>query len=228
MTTSLNKDIVPFLTELSENNNRDWFTEQKPRFEENVQGSMLAFLEALEPKLRKISEHILVVPKKSGGSLMRIYRDTRFGKDKSPYHTYVAAQLRHELGKKTSAPGYYLRVQSDGVLLGAGVWQPEGPNLKKIRDAIVEDSAAWKRARDNAKFKKLYGPLAGESLKRPPRGFDAEHLFVEDLKRKDFVAFRELSASAASRKDFLDKVVETYAAAKPLMKFLCEAMELEF
>lgn len=228
MSTSLNKDLVPFLAELAKNNTRDWFNEHKDRYQENVQGSMLEFLEALSPKLRKVSKHIEVIPKKVGGSLMRINRDTRFGKDKSPYHTYVAAQLRHARGKSQPAPGFYLRVEPGTVTLGAGIWQPENPALNKIRKAIEQDGAAWKKARDNAKFKTLYGELTGESLKRPPRGFDAESLYVDDLKRKDFVAFREMSSAAASRKDFLEKAVETFAAATPLMKFLCKSLKLAF
>lgn len=227
MTTALHRDLIPFLKDLGRNNNRDWFNKHKDRFDE-VQGSVLEFLTELAPRLARVSRHIAVVPKKSGGSLMRIYRDTRFGKDKSPYNTHVSAQLRHVRGKDIHAPGFYLRVEPGGVTLGAGIWQPEGAAITKIRKAIDRHPARWKKARDDRKFKQLYGELRGESLKRPPRGFDAEHPCIDDLKRKDFVAFRELNAGACTRKDFLDKVVDTYAASSPLMKFLCDALGLKY
>ncbi|MDA1265912.1 MAG: DUF2461 domain-containing protein [Planctomycetota bacterium] len=221
-------DLARFLEELDKNNNKPWFEQNKGRFQENVQGPLLDFLLEITPKVRALSPHILVEPKPAGGSLMRVYRDVRFSKDKSPYNTHMSFVLRHEEGKKSPAPGFFFRVDTQAVHLGAGVWHPEKEALAAIREAIVADPRAWKRARDNKKFRERYGELAGESLKRPPKGFDPEHALVEDLKRKDLVGFHTLPLSSLTKPTILGEVVDSYKVAKPLMVFLTGAMGLAY
>lgn len=226
--TGFPKDLSKFLAELAKNNNKAWFDENKPRFAASVQEPLFAFMDSLAPRMAKISAQITIEAKKSGGSLQRIFRDTRFSKDKSPYHTHVSVIFRHEVGKKVPAPGFYLRIDTAKVTLGAGIWQPEGPAVLAIRTAIVEDAKRWKRVRSDAKFRELYGELQGESLKRPPKGFDPEHPHVEDLKRKDLVGFREMKLSELTKPSFLDEVDRSYRVSKSLMKFLCDALDLSF
>jgi len=221
-------DLVQFLKELDKNNDREWFTANKARFEDSVQGPLLEFIEALAPRLEKISPHVVADPRKVGGSLMRIYRDTRFSNDKSPYKTFMAAQFRHAQGKDIHAPGFYIQININETLLGTGIWQPPTDVVGKIRAAIDANPKAWLKARDDKKFVSLYGPLAGESLKRPPAGYDKEHPLVEDLKRKDFAAFRTLKPKDILKKDFVAEAEKTYAASKPLMQFLHDALELPF
>ena len=222
------KDLSGFLSELAKNNDKAWFDANKPRFAESVQQPMFAFMEALSPRMAKISASIVIDPKKSGGSMQRIFRDTRFSKDKSPYHTHVAAIFRHEVGKKVPAPGFYLRIDTSKVTVGSGIWQPEGAAVLAIRTAIVDDAKRWQRLRKDAKFRELFGELQGESLKRPPKGFDPEHPHVEDLKRKDFVGFRDMKLGELCKPSFLDEVERSYRASKSLMKFLCDALEIPF
>ncbi len=224
----LPKDLSNFLAELGANNNKAWFDENKPRFASSVQEPLFAFMDLLAPRMAKISANISIDPRKSGGSLQRIFRDTRFSKDKSPYHTHVAAIFRHEAGKKVPAPGFYLRIDTSAATVGAGIWQPEGPAVFAIRTAIAKDAKRWKRVRSDAKFRDLYGELQGESLKRPPKGFDPEHPHVEDLKRKDFVGFREMKLRELTKPSFLDEVERSYRVSKSLMKFLCDALKLPF
>jgi len=220
--------LVAFLKALSRNNDKKWFQANKDRFAAEVQDPMLAFVEALEPRIRRVSKHILVEAKKSGGSISRIFRDTRFSKDKNPYHTHVAAIFRHEVGKKAPAPGFFFRVDTKEVTLGTGIWQPEGPALLRIRKAIANDPGKWKKASRSAKFTKRYPKLAGESLKRPPQGFDPEHELISDLKRKDFVAFCQLPLKQLQSKKILDEVEAAYSVSKPFVKFLCDALKLKF
>ena len=110
--------LVAFLRALDRNNDKKWFQANKDRFSAEVQEPMLAFVEALAPRIRRISKHIVVEAKKSGGSLSRIFRDTRFSKDKSPYHTHVAAIFHHAVGKKAPAPGFFFRIDTKEVTLG--------------------------------------------------------------------------------------------------------------
>jgi len=222
------KDFVAFLEALEKNNKKAWFDANKDRFRASVQDPFLAFMEDLAPKMEKISPHIVVEPKRAGGSMARIYRDTRFSKDKSPYNTHITAIFRHEVGKKLPAPGFYLRIDTKEVVVGTGLWHAEGPAVAAIRDAIVADPKRWKKVRDDKKFRDLYGSLAGESLKRPPRGYDADHEYVEDLKRKDFVGFRNMALRDIQKPGFLAEVDKAYRGSKALMVFLCDAMDLSF
>ena len=120
--TSFEPKLVKFLGQLSRNNNRDWFKENKTRYEAEVLFPALAFVEAFQPYLKKISPYFLAVPKRVGGSVMRIYRDTRFGKDKTPYKTNVGIHFRHEMGKDVHCPGFYLHIEPKECFLGAGIW----------------------------------------------------------------------------------------------------------
>ena len=222
------RKTTKFLGELEKNNNRDWFNANKDRYEEDVLEPALAFIRAMQPRLAKISKHITAVDKKSGGSLLRIYRDVRFSKDKRPYNTHVSMRFMHEKAKKTPAPGFYVRLQPDAVFLGTGLWQPDPPALAKVRKKIVADPKAWKSARDAKAFRDAFGELDGESLKRPPKGFDPEHPFVEDLKRKDFVGFAKWKVSAATKADFPDAVAKAWKGSNKLMTFLCGALKLPY
>ncbi len=219
--------LFEFLRELAENNTRDWFHANKQRYEDDVREPMLQFISDFNGPLRKISRHFVADPRKSGGSLFRIYRDTRFSKNKIPYKTNVAAQFRHKQGKDVHAPGFYLSLAPGEIHGGAGIWHPDAPSLKKIRDTLIERPQAWKRAIGSNNFKATF-ELGGESLKRGPKGFDPEHPMIEDLKRKDFVAMTTFEEADAIHPDFLERFAATCRAGAPLTKFLTQALELEW
>jgi uncharacterized protein (TIGR02453 family) len=226
--TGLPPGFFKFLSELAKNNNRDWFQENKGRFEAEVQGPALGLVSAIGDRMSSVSPHIVVEAKKAGGSLMRIYRDVRFAKDKSPYQTHIAAQFRHARGKGVSAPGFYMSLSPGKSMLGVGIWQPEPPDLLKIRKVIESKTDAWLKARDDRGFRAAFPELAGESLKRPPAGFPPDHPCVEDLKRKDFVAFKPIADSEARDAAFPDRVTASFKTSTPLMRFLCSAVGLPF
>ena len=158
---------------------------------------------------------------------MRVYRDTRFSKNKTPYKTNIGIQFRHELGKDVHAPGFYLHIQPKNCFLGTGIWRPDYDTLTAIRTSITEKPGAWKRARDNKRFIQQFR-FGGNQLKRPPRGYAANHPYIEDLKRKDFIAVSEFSIGKIHSKHFVDEVAMRYATAKPFMKFLCSTLSLRF
>ena len=158
---------------------------------------------------------------------MRVYRDTRFSKDETPYKTNVGIHFRHQLGKDVHAPGFYFHIEPESVFVGAGIWHPDGQTLGCIRDRIVEEPAKWKRARDAKAFRELYR-LTGDSLKRPPRGYDVDHKYIDDLKRKDFIGIRELDVDDLLDENITRQVADTFKVAKPLMRFLCEAIDVDF
>jgi len=221
------KETLRFLRELGENNERGWFNANKHRYETHVLAPSLAFIAAMAPQLNRISSHFLASAKRSGGSLMRVYRDTRFSKNKEPYKTNIGIQFRHELGRDVHAPGFYLHIEPDGCFAAAGLWRPEPQAQASIRREISEQPALWRKASRNKRFVELF-TLGGDTLKRPPKGYDEDSEYIEDIKRKDFICSTPLKHSDVLSADFSARVTGLYKRAAPLMSFLCAAMDLEF
>ncbi len=221
------EDTFDFLNSLSENNHRDWFTKNKQRYEEFVRIPALNFITRISHDLHTLSPHFMAVPKKVGGSLMRVYRDTRFSKDKTPYKTNIGIQFRHELGKDVHAPGYYVHIQSGECFLGAGIWHPDSPTLGEIRTTISKKQNQWIALQKDKKFKSSFY-LSGDSLKNPPRGYSADHPLINDIKRKDFIAVKEISHSEVLSADFHRKVLQNFKITSEFMRFLCESLNVNF
>lgn len=218
-------DYFRFFNELSANNSREWFNDNKDRFRASVQEPLSAFVEAMAPRLKKISKHFVADPRLNGGSVFRIYKDVRFSKDKTPYKTHGAVQFRHALGKDAHAPGFYVHLDPKEIFYGGGIWTPPSPALLKVREAIRDTGAGWKKATTGAAFKKRFGDVRGDSLTRPPRGFDADDPMIEDIKRKSFFAMAEARPAAAKKASFCDDVEAAMKDARPMMKFLCDALD---
>ena len=221
------KATFKFLDELAANNNRAWFEENKPRYEALVREPALDFIEAMDPSLRKFAPNFRAEPRKMGGSLMRVFRDTRFSRDKTPYKTNIGIQFRHVLGKDVHAPGFYVHISTDECFFGAGCWHPEADALGKIRDIIAEKPEKWFAARDEKKFTAQW-ELWGDTLMRPPRGYDASHAAIADLKRKDFIALAPLSVAEVTGVGLVKLAGKRFAETAPLMKFLCEALGVPY
>jgi uncharacterized protein (TIGR02453 family) len=221
-------ELFEFLVDLQAHNDREWFNANKPRYEAHVLEPALAFIEDFAPRLDQLSPYFRADPRKNGGSLFRIYRDTRFSKDKTPYKTNTGMHFRHARAKDAHAPGFYLHLAPGQVFGGGGIWHPDTPTATKIRQAIVADPERWRAATREPPFSdKLYLGGADNALKRIPTGFDASFEFAEDLKRRDFFGWAELSEEDATTPGFLDRYTELCAAAMPLVTFICDALDLE-
>lgn len=220
-------ELFRFFDDLAANNNRAWFNDHKDRYYESVIGPISEFIVCMAPRLESISSHYLADPRPHGGSMFRIYRDTRFSRDKTPYKTHAGIQFRHAAGKDAHAPGFYVHLAPDRLYFGGGVWLPPGPQLGMIRDAIVDNARAWSRI-VNAKAVADTGGLRGDSLKRPPRGFDPDHPHIEDLKRKSFYVMTEAEPATALRPGFIGDVDKGFRRAAPLNRFICHALGLQF
>ena len=220
-------DLFGFFKELKKNNNREWFNDNKNRYFESVVNPISEFIVCMAPALRKISSHYKADPRPHGGSMFRIYRDTRFSKDKTPYKTHAGVHFRHKAGKNAHAPGYYVHLETDGLFLGGGVWAPASPQLILIRDYIADNARSWARIARSKKVLEV-GGIKGDSLKRPPRGFDAEHVHIDDLKRKSFYVMTEADPADALKPEFCDQVTEAFRRATPLNRFIAGALDLPF
>jgi uncharacterized protein (TIGR02453 family) len=215
--------LFTFLKQLKENNDREWFAENKARYESDVLAPCKTFVDQMKPQLAKLSRYLLADSKRVGGSIMRIYRDTRFAKDKAPYKTNVGIHFRHTLGGDIHAPGLYVHLEPGGCFLAAGIWMPPTEPLAAIRRSIVDSPNDWKKAASNKKFLARY-KLDSESLKTAPRGFDPNHPAIEDIRRKSFAGIMPIDQKAMCQKDVFDTILEAFADAKPFMKFLCDAL----
>lgn len=211
-----------FLEQLAENNDRAWFEENKGDYEDHVRTPALEYIRAMGPMLADFAPQFRADARKTGGSMMRVYRDSRFSPDKTPYKTNVGIQFRHALGKDVHAPGFYLHVAPEECFLGAGSWHPEADLLARIRNLIAEQPKRWRAACDEPAFSKHW-QLDGDTLKRPPRGFSADHPEIADIKRKDFICLYTLTREEVTGATLVGLSAERFAAAAPFMRFLCEA-----
>jgi len=218
---------INFLRELEANNNREWFKANKTRYEEQVLDVALRFIQSMQDPLAEIAPHFVALPTRVGGSLMRVYRDTRFAKDKTPYKTNIGIQFRHEDARDVHAPGYYVHIEAGSVFLAAGMWRPDADPLRAIRNRIVARPAEWRRTIGDKAFKRHF-KLGGESLTRPPRGFDKEHECIEDIKRKSFIAVKDMDGDACLNPRFQQQVETAFKSATPYMQFLCKAVGVKF
>ncbi len=217
-----------FFIDLKEHNTREWLAANKQRYDRQVIEPILDFIEDIAESLEKISPCFIANPKKHGGSMFRIYRDVRFAKDKRPYKDNAAIQFRHMNGRDAHAPGFYVHLEPGNIRYGGGVWMPASRQIKSIRQSIDNDRAGWSRVRNNKKLNAMFGELRGDRLKRPPRGYDADHPHIEDLKRKSFFLMHGATTTKAARRDFLTDVINGFKAASPLMRFLCKAVDVPY
>ena len=219
---SFSPQLFAFLRELKDHNEREWFNANKARYEEDVKEPALAFVEDMGYRLPEVAPHLTADKR----SMFRIYRDTRFSKDKSPYKTHVGIYFRHARSAEADTAGMYLHLEPNHVFMGAGIWHPASPALKRIRDALVARGDEWREALD------AVGPTwkiaDGEKLKRPPAGYSADHPLIEDIKRKSFAITSPLTQKDVTAGGFLDEWVQRAAKARPYMAFLSSALGVEY
>jgi len=223
MTAYYSSETFRFLKDLKRHNERAWFAANKARYEGHIKDPSLRLIQDFAPALQKISPHFQATPR----SLFRIHRDTRFAKDKSPYKTHLGLHFRHESARDAHAPGYYFHVEPGSVFVGAGIWHPDADALRCIRERIVEEPSAWKRASRAKTFLATFA-LEGDRLSRPPKGFDPDHPLVEDLKWKDYVGISTEDNAFALSPDLAPRLARMFGAATPFMRFLCDALGVRF
>ncbi|HTA16531.1 MAG TPA: TIGR02453 family protein [bacterium] len=210
------RDFFQFLVELRFNNERPWFNANKARFEAQVKIPFQNFMAQLAPKVAQLNK-AYTYPK-----AFRIYRDTRFAKDKTPYKTHAAGQFRHRVAADdVHAPGFYLHLEAGESFAGGGIWRPESEALKAVRDRIARKDPAWMA------IKRSKMPLwDDDGLIRVPKGFDPEHPLAEDLKRRNFITWVDFTDKQVCAPDFLARVVDAFRKTNPLMLFLNKSMGL--
>ena len=222
------EELYTFLADLKKNNNRDWFNANKDRYVRYAKEPSLAFIAEMKDRLEEISPSYIADTRPNGGSMFRIYRDTRFSKDKAPYKLNVGCQFRHSAGKDAHAPGFYIHLQPDDSFVGGGIWAPPPAVLQKIRDAIVRHQDEWIGIKDFMAKTPRIALRDAERYKRPPQGITPDHPLVEDLKLKTFFAGGMWRNDEVTSPGFVDAIVDTFKDLVPFMRFINEALGLSF
>ncbi len=210
---------LQFLTELKVNNNRDWFNDNKSRYQDaqkNLEAVVAQIIEGLE------DEELTDIKPKS--CLFRIYRDVRFSKDKSPYKTNMGAHIVKG-GKKSGNAGYYMHIQPGELFFGGGMYGPPSKVLAKIRQEIDYNPDSFKKIIFSEEFKAHFGELEGSKLKTAPKGYPKDHPEIALLRFKDFLATKRLDDTVATSSDYVPLAIATFKAMKPLNDFLNQALD---
>ena len=228
MSTYFSEASLKFLRSLARNNSREWFHAHKADYETHVRAPFQRLLIDLQPALAEVSAHYRADPKPIGGSLFRIQRDTRFANDKAPYKAWQGARLFHERGRQVEAPSFYLHLQPGGCFVGAGLWHPQPDTLRRVRQFLIDNPGSWKAAAHDPKFRKRFELDDSERLTRTPRGFPADFEFADDLRRKNFVAFRAIDDEVMTGPRLLKTLATDLAGLAPFTDYLCAALDLEF
>ena len=228
MSSYFSQASLKFLRSLARNNSREWFHAHKADYEAHVRAPFQRLLIDLQPALAVVSAHYRADPKSVGGSLFRIQRDTRFANDKAPYKAWQGARLFHERGRQVEAPSFYLHLQPGGCFVGAGLWHPQPDTLRRVRQFLIDNPGSWKAATHDPKFRKRFELDDSERLTRTPRGFPADFEFADDLRRKNFVAFRSIDDHVMTGPRLLKLLETDLAGLAPFTDYLCAALDLEF
>ena len=211
------EDAMKFFRQLKKNNTREWFNENKARFESAVKEPMEALLAALAEHTRDIDADLVIDPKKS---MYRIYRDTRFSKDKTPYKLWISASFTYAGKRRTDDPGFYFHVGADEIGIGGGLYMAQPDQLRSLRAAIDADPAPLRALLSAKSFRKLFGTLQGEELSRVPQGFDKNHPDADLLKKKQFFCWASLPAATACEAKLPDILAHHFAVMNPLVRWL--------
>ncbi len=221
------KDFFAFYKALKKNNNRDWFNANKERYHEVVVKPMCEYISSMASHLEAISPHYSADPRPHGGSMFRIYRDTRFSNDKTPYKTHAACHFRHRAGRDAHAPGFYLHIDTDAISIGGGIWLPPARQLGLIREFIADNPSAWAELIRSPEVSAM-GGVQGDSLQRPPRGFAVDARHVEDLKRKSFYLMAGAGKELALGPELVTESARIFRVAARLNHFISDALGLPF
>lgn len=220
MSTYFSDRSFRFMRSLARHNDREWFHAHKQDYERHVREPFLALITDLQPALREVSEHYRADPKTVGGSLFRIHRDTRFSNNKAPYKEWQGARLFHARSRELEAPSFYLHLQPGECFIGAGLWHPEPDTLRRVRQFIVDNPGAWTQAAQAPAFRRRFDLDDSEMLVRPPRGYPADFVHLDDLRRRNHVALRSIDDATMTGPRLLSTLRRDLHGLGPFVDYL--------
>lgn len=207
-----------FLQKLRQHNNREWFNEHKTTYQQELQ-HLEQFAEAL---LAKMNTHDLIETSSGKKSLYRIYRDTRFSQDKTPYKTHWSGSFKRATQQRRG--GYYFHIEQGNSFVAGGFFGPVPADLKLIRDDIAFDPAPLQKILKNKTFMAYFGSLQGEQVKTTPKGYPADHEAIELLRFKQYLLIRKFTDEEVMAPSFLEEANKTYIAMRPFFDYMTEVL----
>lgn len=213
---TINASNFDFLEKLNANNHRDWFNDHKDWYQKSHDN----VIEVADRMLRLLSETDQIATENGKKSLMRIYRDVRFSKDKSPYNPRWAGSFNRI--KPELRGGYYFRIQPGESIVGGGFYNPNNDDIKLIREHIAQDDEPLRQILAHPTFKSTFGELQGERLKTVPKGFEKDHPALDLLQFKSMYCFKTFTDKEVMNKDFAEKAVATFVALRPFFDLMTE------
>ncbi len=213
--------VFEFLTDLSANNNREWYNANKNRYEESRE-KILFLTDVIINELRKFDPEIPALAPKD--CVFRIFRDVRFSNDKRPYKTNFGAFIAKG-GRKSMYAGYYFHIDPEGSFAGGGVYMPPAEPLKAIREYMAENGEEFLSIINSNNFRKIYPNMMDDKLKTAPKGFPKDHKFIDLLRYKSFVFSNQLSKSQVSSNNYIEHLIQSFKTLQPVNQFLNDALE---
>ena len=215
MVTTIPKDVLGFFKDLNKNNNREWFTEHKPKFKE-LETQVKQFYNSLHEVMQKHDDIDKV-------KIFRVYRDVRFSKDKTPYKTHFGGSFHRT--KPRLRGGYYLHIAPNNEsFIAAGFWEPHKDDLLRIRKELELDANEFRKIMSAKKFKSIWGDLVGDEVKTAPKGFNKEHANIDLIKKKQFIFTKKYSDKEVTSDAFLKEVNSSFKTIRPYFDYMSEVL----
>jgi uncharacterized protein (TIGR02453 family) len=217
-------EMVTFFRGLTRNNRREWFQPRKHLFEEHVKKPMIALVGALNSDLVKFAPEYVSDPKKA---IFRIYRDTRFSPDKTPYKTHIACSFARRGSERLCTGGFYFSVSHDEVEVAGGIYHPAPDTTLAVRTYISDNHEELRRLLAGKRLRKLLGELQGDELTRAPKGFDPCHPAIDVIKKKDWILDVSLDPALATTPRLYGEIVDRFRLMAPVIEFLNRPLLIE-
>jgi uncharacterized protein (TIGR02453 family) len=214
----INLSNIEFLKQIKKNNNRDWFNAHKERYLNELK-DLEVFADSL---LLEMNKHDVIETPNGKKSLHRIYRDTRFSKEKIPYKTNWSGSFKRA-GKQRRG-GYYFHIEAGNSFVAGGFWGPEPEDLKRIRDEFAYDAAPFRKILKSKSFINTFGSLQGEQIKTTPKGFDADNKAIDLLRYKQFLLIKNFSDKEVLSDVFLKNVNQSFKEMRPFLNYMSEVL----
>lgn len=216
--TKIQPSNLEFLKLIKKNNNRDWFNANKERYLKEHE-NIIAFADAL---LFEMNKHDVIENQSGKKSLHRIYKDTRFSKDKTPYKTNWSGGFQRATKKRRG--GYYFHIEAGNTFVAGGFWGPEPKDLKRIRDEFAHDATPLRKILKSKKFADVFTKLEGEQVKTTPKGYDAKSPAIDLLRFKQFYVVKKFSDKEVLSENFAKQMSDTFKAMRPFFDYMTEVL----
>jgi uncharacterized protein (TIGR02453 family) len=218
---TINKKSIEFLTDLSKNNDREWFNAHKESYVE-AHGNIISFADAL---IKEMNRHDQIETASGKSSVFRIYKDVRFAKDKTPYNNHWSGSLKRATKKLRG--GYYFRLEPGNSFIAAGFFGPEPGDMKRIREDIDTNYEDWRKMLATPALVKTFGEMRGSRIKSAPRGYAKDHPAIDLLQYKQFLFKHEFTDEEILAPDFLFKVNEAFKNVRPFLDYMSEVLSTD-